>query len=117
MKRNRTAAPARGTGPRSALTAALAGTCVLGSFPTWAADQGDSESNRLQPEADLQEVVVTAEKRDSTVQKTAVSLTAITPVPTCRRRASPVSSRWHNKSPAYLSRPPAPARPSSKCAA
>ncbi|HEY0342452.1 MAG TPA: TonB-dependent receptor plug domain-containing protein, partial [Steroidobacteraceae bacterium] len=78
MKRNRTATPARGLCPRSALTAVLAGTCVLGSVPTWAADQGDADTNRLQPEADMQEVVVTAEKRDSTVQKTPVSLTAIT---------------------------------------
>ena len=79
MKSKRTATPARGIRPRSALTAALAGTCALGNFPTWAADQGEADNtNRLQPAADLAEVIVTAEKRDSTVQKTPISLTAIT---------------------------------------
>jgi outer membrane receptor protein involved in Fe transport len=79
MKSKRTATPARGIRPRIALTAALAGTCALGSVSTWAADQGEADnSNRLQPAADLAEVIVTAEKRDSTVQKTAISMTAIT---------------------------------------
>jgi iron complex outermembrane recepter protein len=79
MKSKRTASPARGLRPRIALTAALAGTCALGSAPTWAADQGAADNtNRPQPAADLAEVIVTAEKRDSTVQKTAISMTAIT---------------------------------------
>jgi iron complex outermembrane receptor protein len=71
--------PARRTRQRIALTAALAGSCALGSVPSWAADPSESDNtSRLQPAADLQEVVVTAEKRDSTVQKTPISLTAIT---------------------------------------
>src|SRR5580693_6597100 len=79
MKSRRTATPPRGIRQRIALTAALAGTCALGNVPTWAADQGDADNaNRLAPATDLQEVVVTAEKRDSTVQKTPISLTAIT---------------------------------------
>ncbi|HWW80079.1 MAG TPA: TonB-dependent receptor [Steroidobacteraceae bacterium] len=79
MKSKRTATPARGIRPRIALTAALAGTCALGSVPTWAAEQGEADNTkRLQPAADLEEVIVTAEKRDSTVQKTAISMTAIT---------------------------------------
>jgi iron complex outermembrane receptor protein len=79
MKKTSTRSRARGIRPRSALTAALAGTCALGSATVWAADQGDADNtNRLQPATDLQEVVVTAEKRDSTVQKTPISMTAIT---------------------------------------
>ena len=79
MTRKRTGSPARGLRPRIALTAALAGSCALGSAPSWAADQSESDNtNRAQPAVDLQEVVVTAEKRDSTVQKTPISLTAIT---------------------------------------
>jgi iron complex outermembrane recepter protein len=79
MKRKRTGSPARGMRPRIALTAALAGSCALGSVSSWAADQSESDNtNRAQPAVDLQEVVVTAEKRDSTVQKTPISLTAIT---------------------------------------
>lgn len=62
-----------GAGPCLALMAALAGCCALSS-PALAADQADT---RAQPSVDLQEVVVTAEKRDSTVQKTAISMTAI----------------------------------------
>ena len=76
-KSNRT--PARGIRRRIALTAALAGSCALGNVPSWAADPSEADNtNRTQPAADLQEVVVTAEKRDSTVQKTPISLTAIT---------------------------------------
>jgi iron complex outermembrane recepter protein len=66
---------ARGLRRRLALTAALAGSCAIGGT-TWAADQGETDSNRLQGAGDLQEIVVTAEKRDSTVQKTAISMTA-----------------------------------------
>jgi outer membrane receptor protein involved in Fe transport len=44
-----------------------------------AADTSEADNvNRAQPAVDLQEVVVTAEKRDSTVQKTPISVTAIT---------------------------------------
>ncbi|HEY6922530.1 MAG TPA: TonB-dependent receptor plug domain-containing protein, partial [Steroidobacteraceae bacterium] len=66
----------RACGP--ALTAALAGTWVL-SGATWAADQGGATDNtaRAQPASDLAEVIVSAEKRDSTVQKTPISMTAI----------------------------------------
>ena len=79
MTRKSTKSPARRTRQRIALTAALAGSCALGSVPSWAADPSESDNtSRLQPAADLQEVVVTAEKRDSTVQKTPISLTAIT---------------------------------------
>jgi iron complex outermembrane receptor protein len=79
MTRKPTRSPARGVRPRIALTAALAGSCALGSAASWAADQSESDNtNRAQPAVDLQEVVVTAEKRDSTVQKTPISLTAIT---------------------------------------
>jgi outer membrane receptor protein involved in Fe transport len=79
MTRKRTGSPARGIRPRIALTAALAGSCALGSASSWAADQSESDNtNRAQQAVDLQEVVVTAEKRDSTVQKTPISLTAIT---------------------------------------
>ena len=54
--------------PRLALTAALAGSCALGGT-VWAEE--------ALPSSDLQEIVVTAEKRDSTVQKTPISMTAI----------------------------------------
>jgi len=57
--------PTKSAALRSAVTAALACSCALGKA-AWAAD------------LDLQEVVVSAEKRDSTVQKTPVSITAIT---------------------------------------
>jgi iron complex outermembrane recepter protein len=60
-----TRSPARGIPPRLALTAAAAVSWALMSVAR-AAD------------TDLQEVVVTAEKRDSTVQKTPISMTAIT---------------------------------------
>ena len=63
----------RSTRARSALTAALAGSCAI-SGASWAADVGES----AQPANDLAEVIVSAEKRDSTVQKTPVSMTAIT---------------------------------------
>ena len=79
MTRKSNRSSARGIRRRIALTAALAGSCALGNAPSWAADPSEADNtNRTQPAADLQEVVVTAEKRDSTVQKTPISLTAIT---------------------------------------
>src|ERR1700749_745103 len=78
MTNKRNGLPARGTRSRIALTAALAaGSCALGSAAAWAADEDESPA-RTQPAIDLQEVVITAEKRDSTVQKTPISITAIT---------------------------------------
>ena len=70
---------ARRIRPSIALTAALAGSWALGGA-SWAADQGGDTDNaaRSQPANDLAEVVVSAEKRDSTVQKTPISMTAIT---------------------------------------
>src|SRR5260221_14644881 len=60
--------------PRSAVAAAAVG---LGWFGAAAlADQAGPGAQA--PVADLQEVVVTAEKRVSTVQKTPISVTAIT---------------------------------------
>jgi outer membrane receptor protein involved in Fe transport len=77
MNRRRSGSPARGgVGCRAALSAALAGSWVLGGA-AWGADQPDTESARA-PATDLQEVIVSAEKRDSTVQKTPISMTAIT---------------------------------------
>jgi iron complex outermembrane recepter protein len=63
---------------RVALAAALAGSCAL-SGAVWAEqNSGDAASTaREQPAQDLQEIVVTAEKRASTVQKTPISITAI----------------------------------------
>jgi outer membrane receptor protein involved in Fe transport len=69
----------RGLPPRIALTAALAGSWAIGGA-SWAADQGGDTQNtvREQPASELAEVIVSAEKRDSTVQKTPISMTAIT---------------------------------------
>jgi iron complex outermembrane recepter protein len=79
MTRKPTRSPAHNMRLRIAITAAIAGSCALYVTPSLAADPSESDNtNRLQPTADLQEVVVSAEKRDSTVQKTPISLTAIT---------------------------------------
>jgi len=79
MNRKQTGPVARSIRTHIAVTLALAGSCALAAANAWAADSADAENiNRLQPGEDLQEVVVTAEKRDSTVQKTPISLTAIT---------------------------------------
>jgi len=55
----------------------LAGSWAL-SGAAWAGNGADqADTSREQPAQDLQEVVVTAEKRESTVQKTPISMTAI----------------------------------------
>src|ERR1700733_14222578 len=68
--------------PRAAVAAALLAACALSGI-AWA-DQASGDAPaapgvvREQPTQDLQEIVVTAEKRTSTVQKTPISITAIT---------------------------------------
>ena len=62
--------------PRQAITAGAIGLMALGGAAL--ADQAAPVAGAQAPIADLQEVVVTAEKRESTVQKTPISLTAIT---------------------------------------
>ncbi|MDB6091808.1 MAG: TonB-dependent receptor [Gammaproteobacteria bacterium] len=67
--------------PRGALTAALGVSWAL-SGAVWADQNGAAQAGppggtREAPALDLQEVVVTAEKRESTVQKTPISMTAI----------------------------------------
>jgi iron complex outermembrane recepter protein len=59
---------------RGAVTAVLAGSWALVSVARAEANGPDAAG----PVPDLQEVVVTAEKRESTVQKTPLSITAIT---------------------------------------
>src|SRR5581483_10822976 len=77
MTKRRPGSPTRRMRRRIALSAALAGTWALAST-AWSAEQPtDAESARA-PATDLQEVIVSAEKRDSTVQKTPISMTAIT---------------------------------------
>jgi iron complex outermembrane recepter protein len=79
MIRKQTGPVARSIRTHSAITLALAGSCAFSGATAWAADSAAAaNTNRLQPGDDLQEVVVSAEKRDSTVQKTPISLTAIT---------------------------------------
>jgi outer membrane receptor protein involved in Fe transport len=64
--------------PRAALSAVLIGSLAFGGA-AWAEQAGGDSPGAAQgqPAADLQEIVVTAEKRLSTVQKTAISMTAI----------------------------------------
>ncbi|HVW68568.1 MAG TPA: TonB-dependent receptor [Steroidobacteraceae bacterium] len=76
MTKNSIGLQARTSPARLALTAALAGSWALGGT-TWA-DTPDNESTARAPATDLQEVIISAEKRDSTVQKTPISMTAIT---------------------------------------
>ncbi len=69
-----------GRRPRVAVAAGLLGFWALSGAAL--ADQASTATGaaggaRPQPVADLEEVVVTAEKRESTVQKTPISLTAI----------------------------------------
>ncbi|HUI60219.1 MAG TPA: TonB-dependent receptor [Steroidobacteraceae bacterium] len=64
-----------GTRLAGTLTAVFAGSCIAAAA-AWA-DQGTAPA-ATGPAQDLQEVVVTAEKRTSTVQKTPISMTAIT---------------------------------------
>lgn len=65
----------RGAPPCSVLAAVLVGSCLLGAT----AQAGQSDASTAQPPGDeLQEIVVTAEKRQSTVQSTPISMTAIT---------------------------------------
>lgn len=79
MNRKQTGPVARSLRTHIAITLALAGSCAFSGATAWAADSAAADNtNRLQPGDDLQEVVVSAEKRDSTVQKTPISLTAIT---------------------------------------
>jgi hypothetical protein len=85
------------------VAAALAGAGVLNSVG-WCAE-GEAPPGS----AAIEEVVVTAEKRESTVQKTPISITAIRVFPAC----CPSPSR----SPACPSKPPVPVRPNSRCAA
>ena len=64
--------------PRIAVAAALVGSGLLGGAAF--ADQASSDTPataREQPAQELQEIIVTAEKRASTVQKTPISITAI----------------------------------------
>jgi iron complex outermembrane receptor protein len=58
---------------RAGLAAAVAGACALNAA-AWAAEAG---SEPAAASGGLEEVVVTAEKRESTIQKTPISITAI----------------------------------------
>ena len=66
-------------GPRVAVAAGLLGMWALGgvALADQPASAGAPPGSRPQPVTDLEEVVVTAEKRESTVQKTPISLTAL----------------------------------------
>jgi len=68
----------RASHPRTVVAAGVFGAFALSGVAL--ADQAGADAggaSRAQPISDLQEVVVTAEKRESTVQKTPISLTAI----------------------------------------
>jgi iron complex outermembrane receptor protein len=59
-----------------AISATAAGSCACSAI-AWAAATGASPAVGATQDQELQEIVVTAEKRESTVQKTPISMTAI----------------------------------------